>query len=115
MSELTQELRQSRGKAYFDLAKKCWAECGQSVREDLKLICEKHSSNGKLSIAILATLSIKYDLPFKTFLELLEDAEILPTGTYEHIASSSGFKVRDALDAGRTWAAKAGFDLKREA
>jgi hypothetical protein len=111
MSELTQQLKQTRGKAYFDLARKCWVECSESVRLDIVFIRDNHSTTGNLSIAALAALCIKYDLPFKTLLELLEDAEILPSGTYDRIAASSGFKVRDALEAGRTWAAKAKFEL----
>lgn len=96
MSELTEQLRNARGKRYYDILKQILAEIGPQIAEDARTI--KDQNGGKLTLFNVGQLAVKYDLNFKATVEWLEESRVLKTGAYERL-KDAGVKAREVLTA----------------
>lgn len=81
MTTLQQQLRNARGSHYGKLYKQVYySEIGQSLFADAADIAA--ARNG-IHYPDIGMLMLRYDLPCATTFKLLEDARILPYGTWQ--------------------------------
>lgn len=81
MTTRQHQLRTARGKRYGDLYKDFYSsEIGQSLFADA---ADLAAAKNSLDYSDIGMLMLRYDLPCVTTFKLLEDAGILPCGTWQ--------------------------------
>lgn len=104
MSSLTDELKNARGKRYYDILKEImYGDIGAAMLEDFDQVVK---ATGHFQLADLARIAMRYDVNLKATCEWLEEKRRLGTGTYDRL-KDRGLKVKklyadvlamDALD-----------------
>ncbi len=98
-NELTEQLRRARGQEWVKLRARVFELIEKNLRADIEKIktC-RLPDNPK--ILDLLHLCIKYDVPFKTLMEWLEEQNIIPTGVHDDLIDR-GMKPKEALEKAR--------------
>jgi len=88
-----EQLKGMRGKDYFDVAADMWEDVRFDVIDDVNKI----HVNGKLTVGDVIGLADKHQFPVKTFIEMLEKEQMIPTGCFDEIARVGVGKLRKQL------------------
>jgi hypothetical protein len=91
-------INKTRGQAYGRAVRQVWAITSEALRERAQEIT---AARGNFTIVDLAQTSLEFGLSFKLTAEFLEELEVLPTGTYDRLKDSRGYRVTKYLDAAR--------------
>lgn len=76
---IKEQLDGLRGGDYFGVWRNWWTSHGPSIKDEINAIV---TLTGTFTPAQLIAVNDKHELPFKTFVEQLENDQILPIGTY---------------------------------
>jgi hypothetical protein len=91
-------INKTRGQAYGKAVREVWAIASVALRARAQEITVEQ---GKFTIVDLAQVSLEFGLSFKLTTEFLEELEVLPTGTYNRLKDSRGYRVTNYLEAAR--------------
>lgn len=89
--ELTEKLKKARGQEFKLLFTAAIHRIGPYLR------LEVMQRNGKISVLDIGHFCISYNLAFKTCTEILEEMNILPTGTFSTL-KSQGLNVKKVMN-----------------
>lgn len=88
----------ARGQRYYSLLKAYLSVQGKPIVDSF---WEIKRSQGAVYVIDIAYLVSKYGLNFKALTEWLEETHCIPSGMYELIKESKGFKVSSYIDEAR--------------
>jgi hypothetical protein len=91
-------INKSRGPAYGKAVREVWAIASVALRDRAQKL---HTECGKFTIVDLAQVSLEFGLSFKLTAEFLEELDVIPTGTYERLKHSRGYRVGTYLNAAK--------------
>jgi hypothetical protein len=91
-------INKTRGPAYGKAVQEVWAIASTVLRARAQAIAKER---GKFTIVDLAQTSLEFGLSFKITAEFLEELGVLPTGTYDRLKDSRGYRVATFLDAAK--------------
>jgi hypothetical protein len=86
----------TRGQAYGKAVRDVWAIASVALQARAQAIAKQR---GKFTIVDLAQTSLEFGLSFKLTAEFLEELGVLPTGTYDRLKDSRGYRVATFLEA----------------
>jgi hypothetical protein len=89
-------INKTRGPAYGKAVREAWAIASVALQARAQAITQQR---GKFTIVDLAQVSLEFGLSFKLTAEFLEELGGLPTGTYDRLKDSRGYRVATFLEA----------------
>jgi hypothetical protein len=94
--KLTDRLKKARGNRFGQILKQTYCVIGVQLAKEARSI---KAASGKLSIADIAQLAVKYNLGLKHTFDFLEDPldQVLPFGTYD-VLLSRGLKPKKIME-----------------
>lgn len=95
ITELTEQLKQSRGKEYYARLEYIFRLIGDDIKSDVAAFREAY---GKLTPVDMGIIVQKYNLNYKAVCEYLEAERIIPAGMYQYLIDS-GMKVKEVMAA----------------